>query len=376
VHPAYYFWRFATPTPLSTAVNYSWPGLTAIVTPIIDPDLGLCWWFPGLFVALGISAVGRKEPSREFVGLCTVSIGFLLMLLLVAMSGNMNHGATPGMSRYSIWLAPCVIVAFRTNWGDGPRRWLLTAVALASAGQIAWTSHPKVPQNSLAPTSASIWVSDHLPRLYDPVPEVFSERYTGVDGAVPLPVSSHECGKVLLSGLGHETVRWPIPCRPALIPAMCRESGVLCYANRADDGYVFDIAPRQPGFGFVPDGAPDLLWRGPADFDWLPVRIAWLRMSSVLPLGSTSPIRGTTGIGQIFAFQNSRDFVAFITMPELRIQEPRVHLAPFGSGDELWWLDLDRKVTAAQQPLRADGWVDVPSSSSRLLVVRRGDAAR
>jgi hypothetical protein len=99
-------------------------------------------------------------------------------------------------------------------------------------------------------------------------------------------------------------------------------------------------------------------------------------MSSVLPLGSTSPIRGTTGIGQIFAFQNSRDFVAFITMPELRIQEPRVHLAPFGSGDELWWLDLDRKVTAAQQPLRADGWVDVPSSSSRLLVVRRGDAAR
>ena len=151
---------------------------------------------------------------------------------------------------------------------------------------------------------------------------------------------------------------------------------MLCYANRVDTGYVFDIAPRQPGFGFVAEGEPDLLWSGPRDFDWLPVRIDWSRMSSVLPLGYTSPIRGTTGIGRIVAFQNSRDFVAFITMPELRIQEPRVHLTPAGSGDELWWLDLDRKVTAAQQPLHADGWVDVPSPSARLLVVRRRDAAR
>ncbi len=125
MHPAYYFWRFAGPTPLSTAINYNWPGLTAIVTPIIDPDLGLCWWFPGLLVTLGISALGRKEPSREFVPLAAVSIGFLLMLLLVAASGNVNHGATPGMSRYAIWLAPCAIVAFRT---DG-RRWPATLAA-------------------------------------------------------------------------------------------------------------------------------------------------------------------------------------------------------------------------------------------------------
>ena len=146
------------------------------MTPIIDPDLGLCWWFPGLLVTLGICAPGRKEPSRELVPLAPVSVVFLLMLLLVAASGNVNHGATPGVSRYAIWLAPCAIVAFRKDGSDGLRRWLLTVVALASAGQIAWTSHPKTPENSLAPTSASIWVSDHLPRLYDPVPEVFSER--------------------------------------------------------------------------------------------------------------------------------------------------------------------------------------------------------
>ena len=376
VHPAYYFWRFAGPTPLSTAINYSWPGLTAIVTPIVDPDLGLCWWFPGLLATLGISALGRKEPSRERVLLAAVSIGSLLMLLLVAASGNVNHGATPGVSRYAIWLAPCAIVAFRMDGSDGPRRWLLTVVALASAGQIAWTSHPKMSENSLAPTSASIWVSDHLPRLYDPLPEVFSERYTGVDGAVPLPVSSHECGKVLLSGLRRTSVRWPIPCMPAPIPEACQMPGVLCYANRADSGYVFDIAPRQQGFGFVAEGEPELLWSGPRDFDWLPVRIAWSRMSSVLPLGSTSPIRESTYVNRIVAFQNQRDFVAFITTSQPWLGQPRLRLAPSGSSDELWWLDLDRKVTAAQQPLHAVSWVDVPSPGARLLVIHRGDAAR
>lgn len=376
MHPAYYFWRFAAPTPLSAAINYSWPGLTAIVTPIIDPDLGLCWWFPGLLVTLGISAFGRKESSREFVPLAAVSIGFLLMLLLVAASGNINHGATPGVSRYAIWLAPCAIAAFRTDGSDGPRRWLLTVVALASAGQIAWTSHPKTPENSLAPTSASIWVSDHLPRLYDPVPEVFSERYAGFDGTVPLPVSSHECGKVLLSGLRSTSVRWPIPCMPAPMPEACKTPGVLCYANRADAGYVFDIAPRQPGFGFVAEGEPELLWSGPRDFDWLPVRIGWSRMSYVLALGSTSPIRESAYVNRIVAFQNQRDFVAFIRTSRPWLGQPRLRLAPSGSGDELWWLDLDRKVTAAHQPLREVSWVDVPSPSARLLVVRRGDAAR
>jgi hypothetical protein len=99
-------------------------------------------------------------------------------------------------------------------------------------------------------------------------------------------------------------------------------------------------------------------------------------MSSVLPLGSTSPIRESTYVNRIVAFQNQRDFVAFITTSQPWLGQPRLRLAPSGSSDELWWLDLDRKVTAAQQPLHAVSWVDVPSPGARLLVIHRGDAAR
>ncbi len=159
MHPAYYFWRFGGPTPLSTALSYNWPGLTAIVTPIIDPDLGLCWWFPGLLVTLGISALGkrnRKARSHEFVGPAAASIGFLLMLVLVAASGNVNHGATPGVSRYAIWLAPFAIVAFRTDGGDGLRRWLLTVVA-------QWPRRGRLPGRAIRNSPRTRWPR-HPPR--------------------------------------------------------------------------------------------------------------------------------------------------------------------------------------------------------------------
>ena len=152
--------------------------------------------------------------------------------------------------------------------------------------------------------------------------------------------------------------------------------GVLCYANRVDAGYVFDIAPRQPGFGFVAEGEPDLLWSGPRDFDWLPVRIAWLRMSSVLPLGYTSPIRETADIGRIVAFQNPRDFVAFITMPRSSWLGSRgcALRRPGAATNCGGWISTESHGGAPA--VTRDRWVDVPSPSARLLVVRRGDAAR
>ena len=252
--------------------------------------------------------------------------------------------------------------------------------ALASAGQIAWTSHPKVPQNSLAPTSASIWVSDHLPRLYDPVPEVFSERYTGVDGAVPLPVSSHECGKVLLSGLGHDDCALANPLQTRPHPGDVQRGRVCCATPIVrSDGYVFDIAPRQPGFGFVPDGAPDLLWRGPADFDWLPVRIAWLRMSSVLPLGEHLADSRDHGYRPDLHGSESAGLRRVHHDAGARAADRSAAGAPCAVRERLTncggWISIG-KSRRRTRPLRVVSWLDVPSPSARLLVVRRADAAR
>lgn len=376
LHPAYYLWRLGVATPLSGVVNTEMPGLTAILTPLADPDLGLCWWFPGLPLAMAIAASAREARTADRLVLWGTAGSALALLVILAMSGNINHGGTPGLSRYGVWLVPLsVAVLAAADSVSGWRRVALPVITVMSVAQVSWACHPKAPENSLAPTSGSIWIADHLPRLYDPLPEVFAERYSGIDGDAPLPVASHACGKVLLSGVGGREARWPIPCLPAAIPEACRTPGVLCFANRSSDGYVFDVAPRQPGFTGIPEGDPTLLWRGPADFDWLPVRIGWSRLSYVLPLGHTSPIRAVESIRRIVAFQNPRDFVAIVEPLPGTEEEPRVRLEPSGTRDEIWWLDPDRKVTRARQPLPGARWVDVPPKA-RLLIVRRGVASQ
>lgn len=375
VHPAYYLWRLGIVTPLFGAVGREWPGLTAIVTPLVDPDLGLFWWFPALAAAIVIAATAKKTRVRDPLVGAAVAASAAGLLVIVAMSGNINHGATPGLSRYGLWLSPLAVVLLAGGNLSGWRGVALPVIAVGSMAQMSWTSHPKILENSLAPSSLSIWLTDHAPRLYDPVPEVFGERYAGVDGAVPLPVASRDCGKILLPNPGRAKVRWPIPCTPAQIPEACR-SRDLCYANREGDGYVFDATPRQPSFGFVVDGEPDLLWTGPNDFNWLPVRVAWSRMAFVQPLGSTSPIRTSTYVNRIVAFQNQRDFVAFITTARPWLGQPRLLLAASRPGDEFWWLDLDRKLTVSHQPIGGEIWVDMPSPGARLLIVRRRTETR
>ncbi len=52
------------------------------------------------------------------------------------------------------------------------------------------------------------------------------------------------CSKALL-----QSGQWPYPCdpAPAAIPPECRPDGVLCYANRTSDGYVFHVTSRRGG---------------------------------------------------------------------------------------------------------------------------------
>ena len=241
-------WRFAGPTPLSTAIHYSWPGLTAIVTPIIDPDLGLCWWFPGLLVTLGIGASAGRSRCASRRPFTAVSIGFLLMCArrgygnvnprrdswgepLRDLAGAVRHRRVS--KGWEQW--PATLAAHRRSSGLGGADGL--DKPSQDSPRTRWPRHPP-------PSGSRITCRDSTIQCL----KCFSERYTGVDGAVPLPVSSHECGKVLLSGLRRASVRWPIPCMPAPIPEACRAPGVLCYANRVNAGYVFDIAPQQPGF--------------------------------------------------------------------------------------------------------------------------------
>jgi hypothetical protein len=112
VMPAYYVWHLGVASPLGATLDWGIPGFRELLTPLIDPNLGLLPYAPVLVVLAG---VGATRVPRQTLVVCLVATAALLVVF--AQSGNMNHGGSPGMSRYGLWLlalmTPWVVRAWR-----------------------------------------------------------------------------------------------------------------------------------------------------------------------------------------------------------------------------------------------------------------------
>jgi hypothetical protein len=287
-----------------------------------------------------------------------------VVLVVCALMRNLNHGGTVGPSRYGVWLLPVLTPFLGTYLGEaGWRRTWFNVVVVASMCWSLWVLPPRLKENSSQASRFAVWVTDHVPRLFDSLPEVFGERFGNIDGQVSLPVASPACGKVLLAGTGSRDLRWPIPCVPRQLPEECSPVGVLCYANRGSvDGYTFSRAPAQPSFGFTDDA--DLTWSGPGDFRWLPVQPRWARLSRVSPMSTESFVRNATGIRRIREFQHPGEMIAFTELLPLASRGtaiPALLLAPTSErGSTLWILDADAHRPLATQSVGVATWVTLP----------------
>ena len=245
-YPLYYLWRLGTPSPLTGTVVWHLPTASAVLTPILDPNLGIAWFAPVLvsIAALGIVAAVRQ---RRWLELAVLAAGAGTVLFAAAQTPNVNHGGTPGMSRYGVWLIG-VLLPFAIR-GDrvaaSVRPIAYTTVAGMAVVFAALTLHPRFGDAATGPTptrlAALIWT--RLPALDNPLPEVFAERVGHVDGAAFVPVATDACEKALVIGTG-AAVLWPAQCVARAAPPRCMAADALCYAN----GASFILAPSQPGF--------------------------------------------------------------------------------------------------------------------------------
>jgi hypothetical protein len=236
--------------PLASTTHREIPTIGELGAVLWDPNLGLLAQFPivPLVLVAAVAGLVRKAPSRlrdpELgVALATAAI----FVWVFAHSANFNHGATPGMSRYALWLIPLSIPLLRqldVTFGRGAVRWIVPVTALS----VAWSLvafHPGQPQAYGTPSVLAHVIWTHHPTWNDPLPEVFAERLNGADIRT-LPVSTAGCEKILLGGNAEGRGVWPIPCRPAEVPARCLRPRALCYANQAGAGYVFAaVAERR-----------------------------------------------------------------------------------------------------------------------------------
>lgn len=241
----YYWWRLGSWSPLAHSVSPHLPGLRDWLTPVIDPNLGLLPYAP---VLAGLAVSGLWVRDRRFAAL---TIGVMAALLVVfAQSGNVNHGASPGMSRYGVWL----LAVMTPLLADGAERLrsgrpaLLFSLSLVSLAMSWYAFRPALPdRGGAAPSLGASILWSRLPGLDNPLPEVFAERVSQINGLPPVPVATRLCEKVLIRGDG-VAAWWPFPCEPQAAPPRCVASGALCYCNRGD----FVAAPAQGWFAFDP----------------------------------------------------------------------------------------------------------------------------
>lgn len=229
LHPAYYFFRFGVVTPQLLAGGATLGGnLSSFHVWLFDPDVGLLPNWPIGTLCLLLAALfflinpRRFTWSRQVLGI-TAFILFYLLVNLYAHSSttNINSGATPGLSRYSLWYLPLAFPFFIYVIARLSERLVAaSAVALAFCALAMLSLYQNAPirvESYTKPGYLSMLVQNRLPWLYDPPHEVFMERYTPFGEAVHLKAMlmavGPDCRKALVIPFGdRHTVASPSHC--------------------------------------------------------------------------------------------------------------------------------------------------------------------
>jgi hypothetical protein len=308
LQPVYTYARHGTPSLLLAATHRGRPTLPELTAVLFDPNIGLLFMDPAFVLAVvaGLVVLARRD-RRALVSADLLVAATAACVFLVAFSStaNVRHGATPGLSRYALWLLPLAIpLVVRANAAGG-RAWRVTLAALVvvSTTMSVWIFHPARLESWTQPTRLSWWLWTTHPTWNNPLPEVFAETIRHED-ATEIPTSTPGCEKILLDAGAPDGRVWPLPCEPAPVPAWCRGR---CYANRAGDTYTF-----TPATGRTIVVRSPMTW--PADAEprareWFATR-GWTTLTPLPPYG-LDVLRTSSGVG-VAAIGSASRFVLFL----------------------------------------------------------------
>jgi hypothetical protein len=257
LNPAYYFLRHGVLNPIvaSGAARFGSDPYTGkkMFSILFDPDLGLFPDWPlalALLIALVVLAAkkksGLKAPVWLFLGLSS-----LILLRSQASTQNFNHGGTYHITRYALWYAPVFFLAlwrlFAALKENRPafRRTVMTATAALCLVQ-GWDYRPTQPETYLEQTHLSRFLYDRFPGFFDPHPEVFVERQTGMEEFPPYGVwaVSNRSGNKILVLRGRlyyksEEELPPVPYDLELDPVLVYKEALRRTGENREIGYFY-----------------------------------------------------------------------------------------------------------------------------------------
>ncbi|MBA0394972.1 hypothetical protein D7U98_06080 [Stenotrophomonas maltophilia] len=213
LHPLYYLVRHGAITPqlIAGGASTASAGLMKGFVFLLDPDIGLLPNWPlgvALLIAFILSRPARAAYRQSLT--LTLVISYLAFNLYAqSATENFNAGATIDVARYGLWylclflpgILALISMALNAKHHVALPAALLSVLAVYISYNFSVFS-PRKYEDTATPTRASRFVQGNLPWAYDPIPEVFFERYS-TRGESHTPFSSvvvgADCRKLLIT---------------------------------------------------------------------------------------------------------------------------------------------------------------------------------
>lgn len=214
INPIYYFSRYGVINPLLYMGGKIGENFRYLFIWLIDPDVGLFPNWPFGFVLLLISCVliFKNKPNQSKVYRYLLFMGFYIFISLVAQSStaNLNSGGSPGISRYALWYLALffpMLLYFLEKISTSKNIFIngtvVIFILLGSTISILFYK-PTIDEYVayINPSPISLFLQKNLPFIYNPPPEIFAERYSGVGesaGSINnAAIIGPDCHKILL----------------------------------------------------------------------------------------------------------------------------------------------------------------------------------
>ncbi len=256
LHPAYYFFRFGglTPQLINIGADTSHLNPFLSIQYLLDPDIGLLPnWPAGLLIlaAFAIALVRRRVSRPAATFLVFLAIYMCAALVAQAATSNVNSGGTPGPARYALWYLclfyPCVVLSAFPSYG-ARARWARTGwmILVCASVIIALRLYaPWRPEAYTAPSKAAKLIYTHAPWMWNPAPEVFSERNAGLGERTPEGPSlifGPKCRKALyLPGQGNAVAVYPANACGVMTGVFANNLLLHHLPNRPDSPTYFSL---------------------------------------------------------------------------------------------------------------------------------------
>jgi hypothetical protein len=315
LHPVYYEWRWGLPTPqLVLGTQARVPTIQELGAVVWDPNIGVLFHAPLLVMTCVVAAVvvGVRARSRLIeMEIWLALAGAAIFLLSFAQTTNLNNGATPGMSRYALWLIPLAIPILQRAAVAVPppsRRWFVL-LALATCIWSIVAFQPRRPENYCAPSRIASILWTRWPSLDNPLPEIFAERLSGEEPGL-VPVATPDCAKVLLIG-----GQWPVPCFPQPAPRICGTQNALCYANRQDGSYSFVRVAPPAGYSF--ERHRTWMWdtTSTQGVERILKGLRWRDLRRIRQSAPGAMVRATSAVSWTYGLQSDEELLVYVAEP-------------------------------------------------------------